>query len=266
VPRLFHTATGPHRGLRQPSEPRVAEGLNNPLLRPVGGAAVAARRIPVNEERGTAGPRPRYLEDPSALAVSDSRQRKQSVRASVRAVGPPLRRLLGISGGGGETRRSHPIFVGGNAPNAECQNQAQRLVTGAAFWIAPSSVAALEPVYWGTRYTCVRRGLVRNPKLARISDLRYNATLEEIAQEKAASLGLAGRRLQEALVRYREEACGACADEALKSFRDEAAEALYFYVVQREACGLHDTAEIFRELRVPREIQIWMGVRQSAGQ
>ena len=107
---------------------------------------------------------------------------------------------------------------------------------------------------------------VKNARLARISGHRHDATVKEIAQEKAASLGRAGRRLEDALARLRHcdaENGGAAGREALV---EAAAEALYFYVVQREACGLHDSLEIFRELRVPSEIQLRMGVRRKTGQ
>jgi hypothetical protein len=38
-----------------------------------------------------------------------------------------------------------------------------------------------------------------------------------------------------------------------------AGEALWYYVVQREACGLRDTERVLRKYRVPREVRLRMG-------
>lgn len=40
-----------------------------------------------------------------------------------------------------------------------------------------------------------------------------------------------------------------------------AGEALWYYVVQREVCGLRDTQTLIRSLGVPREVQLRMGMR-----
>ena len=92
----------------------------------------------------------------------------------------------------------------------------------------------------------------------RFAERSLGATNAEIASEKAASLGRAGRRLEDALRDLAEsERTGDTADrsEAL----ERAAEALYFYVVQREACGLRDDGEVFRAFGVPRDVQLRMG-------
>ena len=95
----------------------------------------------------------------------------------------------------------------------------------------------------------------------RFSERLLGATRAEIASEKAASLGRAGRRLDDAL-RSLEESVSTGEAEALRLERlDEASEALYFYVVQREACGLLDATEVIREYAVPREVQLRMGTR-----
>jgi hypothetical protein len=105
----------------------------------------------------------------------------------------------------------------------------------------------------------------KDPKLARIAGDRHEATVREIAQEKAASLGRAGRRLEDCLAKLRRHDAERGGDEDRAALVEAAAEALYFYIVQREACGLRDSIEIFRELRVPTEIQVRMGVRRKAG-
>jgi hypothetical protein len=86
----------------------------------------------------------------------------------------------------------------------------------------------------------------------------------EIAQEKAATLGRLGRRLESALA-------------ALRAFDDEAREvtletrrkrralvgsagyALWLFVVQRESIGLRDTRTLLREYRVPADVFNRMG-------
>jgi hypothetical protein len=97
--------------------------------------------------------------------------------------------------------------------------------------------------------------------MSRKSEHLYQVTLKEIAQEKAASLGRAGRRLEDALAAL-EVLDGTGSTEGRVEIIEEAGEALFFYIVQREACGLFDSAEIFRELRVPEEVRRRMGLRK----
>jgi len=107
-----------------------------------------------------------------------------------------------------------------------------------------------------------RRPAPSRAALNRASETRFGATLNEIAQEKAASLGRAGRRLELALEKLRDhEGSSAGAADVRARLLDEAGEALLYYVVQREACGLLDTATILAEMRVPPEVHLRMGVR-----
>lgn len=82
----------------------------------------------------------------------------------------------------------------------------------------------------------------------------------ELLQEKAATLARLGRRASAAL-------------DALKAFdaapgdageRDElvraAGEAMWYYVIQREVCGFRDSEALLRQLAVPREVRLRMGV------
>ena len=87
------------------------------------------------------------------------------------------------------------------------------------------------------------------------------ATLEyEIAEEKASALGRLGRRLEGALA-----ALAACPRTASsdRKFRDglveQAGYALWLFVVQREACGLNDSAQLMRNYKVPNEVYVRMG-------
>jgi len=87
------------------------------------------------------------------------------------------------------------------------------------------------------------------------------ATLEyEIAQERASALGRLGRRLEAALA-----ALAACPPTATSerttrdSLVEEAGYALWLFVVQREACGLNDSAQVIQTYGVPHEVYARLG-------
>ena len=82
----------------------------------------------------------------------------------------------------------------------------------------------------------------------------------EIAQEKAASLSRASTRLQEAMARLEASGTEPAAREAALG---AAGEALWYYVVQREACGLRDVETVLRDFRVPREVYLRMGMARK---
>jgi hypothetical protein len=92
----------------------------------------------------------------------------------------------------------------------------------------------------------------------------------EIAQEKAGVLARLGRQLQAALERLdvfdaAARAGSAAAAEERDALVGAAGEALWYFVVQREVLGLRDTDAVMRELRVPREVRLRMGLnRRSA--
>jgi hypothetical protein len=88
------------------------------------------------------------------------------------------------------------------------------------------------------------------------------ATLEhEIAQEKASALGRLGRRLEGSLAAL--AACPRTTNSVGKKSRDrlveQAAYALWLFVVQREACGLNDSTQVMRNYGVPTEVHARMG-------
>ena len=89
----------------------------------------------------------------------------------------------------------------------------------------------------------------------------------EIAQEQAATLARLGRRLQEALDALSAFDSGADAGDA--EARDArvgaAGEALWYYVVQREVLGLGASEALLRELAVPREVRLRMGLNRRRG-
>jgi hypothetical protein len=88
----------------------------------------------------------------------------------------------------------------------------------------------------------------------------------ELAREKASALGRMGRRLEAALAAL--AAFDAGAPEGPPALRRErrdalvaeAGEALWNFIVQREACGLRDSTRAMREYRVPGEVRVRMGV------
>ena len=88
------------------------------------------------------------------------------------------------------------------------------------------------------------------------------AALEyEIAQEKASALGRLGRRLEAALESLAAfDARPARNQSARENLLAEAGEALWYFIVQREACGLRDSAYVMRDYRVPGEVRARMGI------
>src|SRR5262245_12919787 len=90
----------------------------------------------------------------------------------------------------------------------------------------------------------------------------------EVAQEMAAALGRLGRRLEAALAALA-QFDPANVTDAEARIRDrrmlvaEAGDALWHFVVRREACGLRDTRQIMRDYRVPPEVQYRMGIASA---
>ena len=87
------------------------------------------------------------------------------------------------------------------------------------------------------------------------------ATLEyEIAQERASALGRLGRRLEGALAALAASPRTANSDRKIRDgLVEEAGYALWLYIVQREACGLGNSAQVMRDYGVPNEVYARMG-------
>ncbi len=88
----------------------------------------------------------------------------------------------------------------------------------------------------------------------------------ELFQEKAATLSRMGRKLQTALdaLAAHDARPDRRADDAERAELVAAAgEALWYYVVQREVCGLRDTDAVLRHLGVPNEVRLEMGMRRT---
>jgi hypothetical protein len=84
----------------------------------------------------------------------------------------------------------------------------------------------------------------------------------EIAREKAISLGRLGRRLEAALEAVRAfDAAGARAGRSREreALLAEARTLLWYFVVQREACGLRDSAQLMQDYGVPKDVRARMG-------
>jgi hypothetical protein len=91
----------------------------------------------------------------------------------------------------------------------------------------------------------------------------------EIAREKASALGRLGRRLEAALAAlaaFETQADDeASASPAMRRERRDAlvaaaGEVLWSFIVQREACGLRDSARAMRDYGVPAEVRLRMGI------
>jgi plasmid stabilization system protein ParE len=84
----------------------------------------------------------------------------------------------------------------------------------------------------------------------------------EIAQEQASALGRLGRALEAALEALAAHPNGPQSDDRISRSRlvQDASDALWCFIVQREACGLRDPRPVFHHYRVPAEVRNRMGV------
>ncbi len=105
------------------------------------------------------------------------------------------------------------------------------------------------------------------PRTTPVAALDY-----EIAQEQASALGRLGRALEAALgalashdnaltpVPGRATQAGEVGEHAKRArLVQDASEALWCFIVQREACGLRDPLPVVRAYRVPAEVYARMG-------
>jgi len=93
----------------------------------------------------------------------------------------------------------------------------------------------------------------------------------EVAQEQAATLARMSRRLTDALstlARFDETRRGEPGGDEREMLVEKAGEALWYYVIQREVLGLGNSEGLMRELGIPREVRLRMGLprkRASTG-
>src|SRR5580692_10002648 len=92
-------------------------------------------------------------------------------------------------------------------------------------------------------------------RTARIAALDY-----EIAQEQVSALGRMGRALEAALTALAEyDRSHGVKDAARDTLVRDAGDALWCFMVQREAIGLRDPRPVIRDYRVPAEVHNRMG-------
>jgi hypothetical protein len=90
---------------------------------------------------------------------------------------------------------------------------------------------------------------------SRIAALDY-----EIAQEQVAALGRMGRALEAALAALAEyDRSYGAKDAGRENLVRNASDALWCFMVQREAFGLRDPRPVIRDYRVPAEVHNRMG-------
>ena len=83
----------------------------------------------------------------------------------------------------------------------------------------------------------------------------------EVAQEQASALGRAGRALEAALEALRKhDRNGRTEAGTRQRLVAEAGEALWYFTIQRECCGLRDSRVVMRDYGVPQEVQNRMGI------
>jgi Family of unknown function (DUF6665) len=94
------------------------------------------------------------------------------------------------------------------------------------------------------------------------SGVQHAAALDyEIAQERAAALGRLGRALETALAALADHNNRhAARDDGIRArLVQEASDALWCFMVQREACGLRDPRPVIRDYKIPAEVYARMG-------
>ena len=78
----------------------------------------------------------------------------------------------------------------------------------------------------------------------------------EILAEKAAALGHAGKRAEEALRRLK--GCGDTSSERAGALQG-AVDAVYAYFIQRELCGFPNHEDPIEQLAIPGEVLVRLG-------
>lgn len=102
---------------------------------------------------------------------------------------------------------------------------------------------------------------LRPPHDSASSPAHHVALDYEIAQEQAAALGRLGRALEAALAALTDYGRGRSErDDTRAGLVQAASNALWQFIVQREACGLRDPRPVLRDYQVPAEVQCRMGI------
>jgi hypothetical protein len=108
---------------------------------------------------------------------------------------------------------------------------------------------------------------IRPPDRNIVGAAVLRAVDSEVLEEKAASLSRAARRLERALATLRGFDAGIPAPRKRgepapdrPALLAEAREALWFLIVQREACGFRNSEEVLAAYSIPKEISFGMTV------
>jgi hypothetical protein len=81
-----------------------------------------------------------------------------------------------------------------------------------------------------------------------------------MAQERASALGRLGRALEAALAALADHDSGRAEPDATRArLVQDASDALWCFMVQREACGLRDPRPVLRHYGAPGEVYARMG-------
>lgn len=91
------------------------------------------------------------------------------------------------------------------------------------------------------------------------ADARHDALEAEVLAEKASALSRAGRRVEATL-----EALRGAPPEERDERLDDAAEATWAFLTQREICGLRDRDRVVADYAIPREVLNRMGATRRA--
>jgi hypothetical protein len=114
----------------------------------------------------------------------------------------------------------------------------------------------------GFEIACYLDGMTLRPPQASSSSrtARLDALDYEIAQEQVSALGRMGRALEAALAALAEyDRSYGEKDAVRESLVRDASDALWCFMVQREAFGLRDPRPVIRDYRVPAEVHNRMG-------
>lgn len=81
----------------------------------------------------------------------------------------------------------------------------------------------------------------------------------EIQEERGYALGVAGKRVENALEALRAfDAAGGSAEDRAPVLK-EAATAVWYYFIQREACGIRNQKPAIEHYGIPREVLMRLG-------
>lgn len=82
----------------------------------------------------------------------------------------------------------------------------------------------------------------------------FNVLEYELQSERAAALGRAGLKVEEALAALNAWSPERDSDAERKSLCDDAADAVWGLFIQREICGLRNNREIVKRYAIPGEV------------